>query len=68
MRTVVESYGYGYGYGYWYGYGTHGNSKRSEIDSNRIYGVACISVTSLKLHDVTVALLKYGRYMNKLEL
>ena len=35
--------------------------------ANRIY-VACTSVTSLKLHDVTVALLKYGRYMNKLEL
>jgi len=36
--------------------------------ANRNYNVACTSVTSLKLHDVTVALLKYGRYMNKLEL
>ena len=36
--------------------------------ANRIYNVACTSVTSLKLHDVSVALLKYGRYMNKLEL
>jgi len=30
--------------------------------ANRIY-VTCIFVTSLKLHDVTVSLLKYSRYM-----
>ena len=35
---------------------------------NQFIDNACTSVTSLEFSDITVALLKYGRYMDKLDL